>query len=50
MDNLVIYKLCLGTRVIGPDFKNLHIPKEAETTLKMNEAKNRGSASGAKSL
>ena len=46
MDNLVIYKLCLGTRVIDPDFKNLHIPKEAETTLKMKEAKNLGSASG----
>ena len=50
MENLVVYKLCLGTSVIGPDFKNLHIPKEAETTLKIKEAKNKGSDSAAKSL
>ena len=47
MDNLVIYELCLGTSVIGPDFKNRHIPNEAETTLNKKVAKNLGSADGA---
>ena len=47
MDNLVIYELCLGTSVIGPDFKNRHIPNEAETTLNMKVAKNVGSTDGA---
>ena len=48
MGNLVIYELCLGTSVIGPDFKNRHIPNEAETTLNKKVAKNLGSADGAK--
>ena len=39
------YELC-GTSVIGPDFRNRHIPNEAEQTLRMNVPKKNGSTSG----
>ena len=35
-----------GTRVIGPDFKNRHLPNEAEQPLRMNVPRNKGSTAG----